>query len=78
MVFELMDTFVEMFSFPLKRHKGEYTVAAYYQREGFTQDEASSLAWICRHRSIGEGLGLTAGIGLVYFQDARVRRLTFK
>lgn len=77
MVLGLLDSFLSLLANPWERFRAN-TLAHYYKKEGFTDKEAEGLAWIVSHRSVGAGVGFLFGIGLVYFQNDRVKRLTYR
>lgn len=77
MVFSLFDSFFELFANYRTKLYGNKLVD-YYTREGFNKEEAKGLAWLCNHKSIGHSTGFFIGLGFVFFQDARIKKFTFK
>lgn len=61
-----------------RQMEAPFSLVGHLRNEGFSFEEASSVAWMIDHRMRGEIGGAALGLGTVYFCDNGIRRLCLK
>ena len=77
MVFNVFDSFLQLLPSP-RYNLGKATLDNHLVSEGFSPEEASSVAWIINHRAAGEGYGFLGGFFAAYAFRNQFKKLQLK